>query len=78
MWKMENDKEQERIEIMKKKMSKILLVLLTSIFVTGCSLDLKSDKPIENGMIQENVQLNDIPEFSNEPYTVLNGNDVSI
>lgn len=59
---------------MKKKMSKILLVLLTSIFVTGCSLDLKSDKPIENGMIQENVQLNDIPEFSNEPYTVLNGN----
>lgn len=54
-------------------MSKILLVLLTSIFVTGCSLDLKSDKPIENGMIQENVQLNDIPEFSNEPYTVLNG-----
>lgn len=55
-------------------MSKILLVLLTSIFVTGCSLDLKSDKPIENGMIQENVQLNDIPEFSNEPYTVLNGN----
>ena len=38
---------------MKKKMSKILLVLLTSIFVTGCSLDLKSDKPIENGMIQK-------------------------
>lgn len=59
---------------MKKQMSKILLVLLTSILVTGCSLDLKSDKPIENGMIQENVQLNDIPEFSNEPYTVLNGN----
>lgn len=42
---------------MKKQISKILLILLTSIFITGCSLDLKSDKPIENGIIQENVQL---------------------
>lgn len=52
---------------MKKQISKILLILLTSIFITGCSLDLKSDKPIENGIIQENVQLTDIPEFNDEP-----------
>lgn len=56
---------------MKKQISKILLILLTSIFITGCSLDLKSDKPIENGIIQENVQLTDIPEFNDEPYIVL-------
>ena len=59
---------------MKKQISKILLILLTSIFITGCSLDLKSDKPIENGIIQENVQLTDIPEFNDEPYIVLNEN----
>ena len=59
---------------MKKQISKILLILLTSIFITGCSLDLNSDKPIENGIIQDNVQLTDIPEFNDEPYIVLNEN----